>query len=153
MDRLVYFLRRRRWARRALSGASVVLLLCAVGFLGYPFYTNLYQGRVQDRLDRELASPALAQRYRSASLTTGDALTRLKIPKLGVAVVVVEGTTAKRFGRAPGTTPRRRCHAHEATSASPGTGPPTGDRSRTSTGSVRATRSSWRLRSAAAPTR
>jgi len=73
---------------------SVVLLFLAVGLLGYPFYTNLYQGRVQSRLDREIASPEHAQRYRKAQIKEGDALTRIKIPKLGVDVVVVEGTGA-----------------------------------------------------------
>lgn len=94
MDALVVFLRRRRWARFGLSGLSLALLLTAVGFLGYPFYTNVYQSRVQNRLDREFASAELATRYRSARLEEGDALTRIKIPKLGVDVVVVEGTTA-----------------------------------------------------------
>jgi len=93
VDAVVAFLRSHRWARRGLSGLSVALLLAAVGLLGYPFYTNLYQGRVQDRLDRELASPELKQRYQNKSLEIGDSLTRIKIPKIGVDVVVVEGTT------------------------------------------------------------
>ena len=94
MDALIRYLRQRRWARFGLSGLSVVLLLSAVGLLGYPFYTNLYQSRVQSRLDRQIASPELVERYRNASLKVGDALTRIKIPKLNVDVVVVEGTAA-----------------------------------------------------------
>ncbi|MDQ1445978.1 MAG: sortase [Acidimicrobiaceae bacterium] len=93
MDALIAYLRSHRWARRGLSGLSVALLVAAVGLLGYPFYTNLYQGRVQNRLDRQLASPELKQRYRNKSLQVGDSLTRIKIPKIGVDVVVVEGTT------------------------------------------------------------
>lgn len=42
---------------------------------------------------RELASPRQAERYRAASLRVGDALTRIRIPKLGVDVVVVQGTS------------------------------------------------------------
>lgn len=94
MDPVIAFLRRRRWARRSLSGLSVALLIAAVGLLGYPFYTNLYQSRVQHKLDRQLASPELKQRYRNKSLQVGDSLTRIKIPKIGVDVVVVEGTSA-----------------------------------------------------------
>ena len=93
MDAVIAFLRSRRWARRGLSGVSVALLIAAVALLGYPFYTNLYQSRVQHKLDRQLASPELKQRYRNKSLQVGDSLTRIKIPKIGVDVVVVEGTT------------------------------------------------------------
>lgn len=91
---LATVLRERRWARRMLSLLSVALLLGAVGVLGYPFYTNLYQGRVQERLDRQFSSPELEEAYRDRRVGTGDALTRLKMPAIDVDVVVVEGTTA-----------------------------------------------------------
>ena len=94
MDAVITFLRRSRLARFGLSALSVALLLTAAGFLGYPFYTNLYQSRVQNRLEKEIASPEHAERYRQAALEVGDALTRIKIPRLDVDVVVVEGTTA-----------------------------------------------------------
>src|SRR5437879_6076283 len=60
---LVRFLRRHRGARFALSGLSVVLALVAAGMLAYPFYTNLFQSRLQERLDRQLVSPSLQQAY------------------------------------------------------------------------------------------
>lgn len=66
----------------------------AVGLLGYPVYTNLYQSRVQSRLDRELASPELAERYRTRTLDVGDSVTRIKIDAIDVDTVVVEGTSA-----------------------------------------------------------
>ncbi len=94
MDALIRYLRRNRWARRSLTGTSVVLVFVAIGLLAYPFYTNLYQDRVQHRLVRQITSPELHQRYRTRSLKEGDALTRLKIPKLGVNVTVVEGVSA-----------------------------------------------------------
>src|SRR4051812_29453326 len=90
---LVKALRTRRWARRALSAFSLVLLLVGVGLLGYPFATNLYQDRVQSRLERQLASPELRQAYRDRRVQQGDSLTRIKIPKIDVDVVVVEGTS------------------------------------------------------------
>jgi len=92
--RIVDYLRRRPWARRGLSFASVALLLGAVVMLGWPFWTNLYQSRVQSQLDRQLVSPELQQAYRDRRVGTGDALTRIKIPAIDIDVVVVEGTTA-----------------------------------------------------------
>ena len=94
MARVVDALRTRRWARAGLSLLSVALLLGAVGVLGYPLYTNVYQARVQDRLESQLASPELQQAYAAGEVAEGDSLTRLQIPAIGVDVVVVEGTSA-----------------------------------------------------------
>lgn len=99
-------LQRHRWARRSLSALSGVLLLVAVAMLGYPLYTNLYQGRVQSQLDRELTSPELEQAYRARRVSTGDALTRIKIPAISVDVVVVEGTTASALRAGAGHYPQ-----------------------------------------------
>ena len=87
------FIRRSRWARRGLTTVSVLLLAGAVGLLGYPFYTNLYQHYRQGQLSHELASPSLKQKYLTQTVPVGDSLTRLRIPKLGVNVVVVQGTS------------------------------------------------------------
>lgn len=94
MDAVVNYLRSHPWARRGLSVLSIGLLIGAVALLGYPVYTNVYSDRVQSRLDRELASPEMKQAYEARSLEDGDALTRIKIPSLGVDTVVVEGTSA-----------------------------------------------------------
>ena len=94
MDRLIQYLRSHQWARRGLSVLSVALLAGAVGLLGYPLYTNFYQGRVQDRLTDELASSELQAKYRNRKIAVGDSLTRIQIPKLNVDTIVVEGTTA-----------------------------------------------------------
>ena len=94
MDALIRFLRANPWARRGLSALSGILLVTAVGVLGYPVYTNLYRDRVQSRLDREIASPELKQAYEKKALADGDPLTRIKIPSIGVDTVVVEGTSA-----------------------------------------------------------
>lgn len=94
MEPVVRFLRANRWARIGLSVACVVLFVGAVGMLAYPFYTNIVTDRLQQRLTRELASPKLEQTYRAKSLEVGDALTRIKIPAIGVDTVVVEGTSA-----------------------------------------------------------
>lgn len=70
------------------------MVLGSAGVLGYPFYTNVYQGRVQRALEVELASPEVEQAYRTAAVAVGDPLTRIVIPAIDVDVVVVEGTTA-----------------------------------------------------------
>ena len=93
MDALIGYLRRHRWARRSLSASSGILVLVAVGLLGYPLFTNLYENWLQGRLGRQLASEDLTQRYRSRSVGDGDALTDIRIAKLGVDTTVVEGTS------------------------------------------------------------
>ena len=94
ISRIINALRTRPWARMLLTTASVGLLVGAIGTIGYPFYTNLLQSRIQDRLDRQLASPELKQAYLDRNVEVGDSLTRIIIPDLDVDVVVVEGTTA-----------------------------------------------------------
>jgi sortase A len=89
---IITMLRRKKWLRRSLSLGSLGAFLFAVGLLGYPFYTNLVQSRIQDRLEHQLASPELKQAYLDHRLQDGDSLTRIKIPAIDVDVVVVEGT-------------------------------------------------------------
>lgn len=93
-SRLAAGLRTRRWARMLLTTTSIGLLVGAVGVVGYPFYTNLLQSRIQSRLDRQLASPELREAYLNREIAVGDSLTRIVIPEIDVDVVVVEGTTA-----------------------------------------------------------
>lgn len=93
MEAVFQFFRRNRLAYQGLSILLLVLVISAVGLLGFPFYTNFEQGRIQSKKTTQLASPALKDRYENRQLEVGDALTRIKIPKLGVDVVVVEGTT------------------------------------------------------------
>ncbi len=94
VDRLVVGLRTRRWARMLLTATSVGLLVAAVGTIGYPFYTNLLQDRLQGELGRQIESPELRQAYVARNVAVGDSLTRIVIPDIEVDVVVVEGTTA-----------------------------------------------------------
>ncbi|MFP5256421.1 MAG: class E sortase [Acidimicrobiia bacterium] len=93
-SRLVGVLRTRSWARMALTTLSIGLLVGAVATVGYPFYTNLLQDRIQSDLDRQLASPELRQAYLDRNIGVGDSLTRIVIPDIDVDVVVVEGVTA-----------------------------------------------------------
>src|SRR3546814_18628522 len=98
----------------ALTTVSVGLLVAAVGTIGYPFYTNLYQERLQDRLDRQIASPELKQAYVERNVGTGDALTHLTIPSIEVDVVVVEGPTASALPAGAGQSPDTHLPFHSA---------------------------------------
>jgi sortase A len=93
VESFIKLLRRKPWARRSLSGLSVGLLCLAVGLLGYPVYTNLYQDWFQNRLRRQMASPELRRSYQSRTIKVGQGLTRIKIAAIDVDTVVVEGTT------------------------------------------------------------
>ena len=93
MEAVLQFFRRNRLAYQGLSVLLLVLVISAVGLLGYPVYTNFEQGRIQDNKKTELKSEALKDKYEERQLGDGDALTRIKIPKIGVDMVVVEGTT------------------------------------------------------------
>jgi sortase A len=90
---LINLLRSHRWIRVSLSGLSVVLLLGGVALVGYPFFTNAWQSRIQAQLDDQLVSPELQQAYKERKVETGDSLTRIRIPAIDIDVVVVEGIT------------------------------------------------------------
>lgn len=91
---VVAALRRHRWLRHGVSALSLALLAGAVGVLGYPAYTNFYQDRKQAQLGDQLASPELRQAYQQGAVAEGDGLTRIKIPKIGLDMIVVEGTSS-----------------------------------------------------------
>ena len=90
---LVELLRNKPWLRRVLSGLSVLLVLGGLALVGYPFATNMWTDRIQERLEDQIASPELQQAYKERKVETGDSLTRIKIPALGLDTVVVEGIT------------------------------------------------------------
>src|SRR5947199_3281219 len=92
-DFVLDFFRTRPWAKRAVSVFSALLLIAGVAMLAYPFATNLYQNRLQDKLGRQFASQSLKQKYRNRAVGVGDSLTSLKMPAIHVDVVVVEGIT------------------------------------------------------------
>ncbi len=91
--RLVGDALRRPGGRRALSVLSLVLALAGVGMFAYPFGTDLYSRQIQSRLRSEFDDPEFVEAYQLRKIKVGQGLTRLRIPELGVAVLVVEGTT------------------------------------------------------------
>lgn len=87
-------LARRRGLRLLTAGLAVVLTLAGVVVLEFSPATDVYQGRLQNRLATQLQKPATRAAYAARQLGEGDSLTRLRIPAIGVNVVVVEGTSA-----------------------------------------------------------
>ncbi len=85
---------RRPGGRRALSVLSLVLALAGIGIFAYPLGTDLYGRWQQDQLVETFRAPEVVQAYTERRVKVGQGLTRLKIDKIGVDVLVVEGTTA-----------------------------------------------------------
>lgn len=88
-------LARRPGARRGLTVAAVVLIVAALGMLSFPVLTDFYHDSLQGKLGRELDSSVTRQAYVTNTLSAGESLTRLQIPKLGVNVVVVQGVDTR----------------------------------------------------------
>ena len=89
-------LRRRGSLRRALVGANLCLALVGAGFVVYPFATDAFATRwVQPRALERLTSPAQAAAYREGRIPTASPVTRLRVRRVGIDVVVVEGVTAE----------------------------------------------------------
>jgi sortase A len=87
-------LKLRPGGRRALSALAVVLCLGGAGMFAYPLVTDLYATEVlQQALTDRYDSPEFEQRYVTRTVKTGDPLTRIVMPRLGVDAVVVEGTS------------------------------------------------------------
>lgn len=85
----------RRGARRAVTAAAIVLVVAALGMLSFPVITDLYHDSLQGRLASELNSPGTRRAFLDGDVATGQSLTRIEIPKLGVDVVVVQGDDTK----------------------------------------------------------
>lgn len=72
---------------------TVVLLLAGTAMFAYPVGTDLYSRFEQGQLRERFSDPEVQAAYTQRRVRVGDGLTSLRIPKLGVDVLVVEGTT------------------------------------------------------------
>ena len=97
----------RRGVRLAMAGVALLLAMTGVVVLTYSPATDAYQARLQNRLAGQFTSPQLREAYVQRRLGEGDSLTRIRIPAIGVNVIVVEGTSASALragaGHYPGT--------------------------------------------------
>lgn len=84
---------RRPGGRRGVSVLSIVLLLAGVAMFAYPLATDLWSRFRQGELQGTASSPEAAAAYRERRVPVGAGLTTLRLPKIDVSVLVVEGTT------------------------------------------------------------
>ncbi len=84
---------RRPGGRRAVSVLSVVLFVAGLAMFSYPLGTDLYARYRQGQLNSQFSDPKFAEAYRNHTIPIGEGLTRLKIPKIGLSILVVQGTT------------------------------------------------------------
>jgi len=107
LRRAVGGLHARPRLRRAAVAVDIALALVGVGLVGYPFATDAWtEHLVQPRLAAQLGRPELAGLYRAGSVPTSSAVTRMRIPRLGVDTVVVEGITVSALRAGSGHYPR-----------------------------------------------
>ena len=77
-----------------LTGVSLLLFLGALGVFAWPLASDFYATQlIQRPLADQFESPELVQRYTARTIGTGDPLTRILMPAIGVDTVVVEGTS------------------------------------------------------------
>ena len=109
-------------ARRALatilSVLAGVMVVGAVGLLGYPTYTDIRASREQKMLSKEFVTDAkVKQAYQAAVqpaaagqtkvvLAEGSPVTRIQIPRLHVDTVVVQGTSNQALAAGAGHYPQ-----------------------------------------------
>ncbi len=75
--------------------ANACLALAGAGLVAYPFATDAFARHwVQPHAAAQLASPGLAAAYRAGTIATASPVTRLRLRRLGIDVVVVQGVTA-----------------------------------------------------------
>lgn len=86
---------RRTGSRKVASALSVTLFVGGVAMFTYPVGTDLFGRYEQSRLQGAFNAPDVRARYRTHTISVGEGLTRLRIPKIGLDVLVVEGTTVE----------------------------------------------------------
>jgi sortase A len=87
-------IRLRPVGRRALSTLSVLLFLGGASMFAYPLATDVYADQVvQVQLEDAFDAPAAREAYITRTVQTGDPLTKIVMPAIGVDALVVEGTS------------------------------------------------------------
>lgn len=100
--------RRRRAGRITLWSLVIVLTLGGTGLLAYPLATSVWAGRIQGGLEesfRELETSGIAP-VKGKAPAEGTAVTRIKIPRLRLNAIVVEGVTPAALRAGAGHMPR-----------------------------------------------
>jgi sortase A len=90
---------------RYLAGLAAALITFGVGMLVYPLTTDLYAARAQRRLRQEFAArerEVPVARPGPAPAPAGGGLVLIRIPKVSLDSVVVEGTDPQTLRAGPG---------------------------------------------------
>lgn len=85
--------RRRPGGRRFYWVLIILMTVVGIGMLSYPFATTIWAQRIQSSKESQFTKKENIQAFIEKRLAVGDAFTRLIIPKLGVNIIVVEGTS------------------------------------------------------------
>ncbi len=106
-QRVVHALDGRPRLRRAALVLNLVVALVGAGLVAYPFATETWAERVvQPRLQSQLRRVDPAS-YRAGAVAVSSPVTRMRIPRLGVDTIIVEGVTVTALragaGHYPGT--------------------------------------------------
>jgi sortase A len=84
---------RRPGGRRGVTVLTLVLFVAGLSMWSFPAFTDVYSRVEQGQLRESFRDPQVQQAYRERRVQVGEGLTTMRIPKLGVEVLVVEGTT------------------------------------------------------------
>lgn len=91
---VLHTLRTRPAARRTLSTLSILLFLVGAGMFAFPFATDIYADHMLQRpLEDQFGTDEFREQYAARNVQSGEPLTRIVIPTLGVSAMVVEGTS------------------------------------------------------------
>ncbi len=85
---------RRPGGRRSLSVLFVMLMVSGLAMFAYPVGTDAFSRYQQGKLDGQFGGSRLEQSYLDGRFAEGSVLTRIRIPKIKLNVLVVEGTSA-----------------------------------------------------------
>ncbi len=94
--------RSRRIAAAGLTSASALLLVAALWFGAYPFYTDLRANARQGNLEQAFVSLDSRKDFEAGQVAEGAPLTRLVVPSLAIDTIIVEGTSLKALAAGAG---------------------------------------------------
>jgi sortase A len=85
--------RPRRFLLTLTAIVAAAMMVVGAVLAAQPYYTDFSANRDQKELAREIKSEKAKEAFQKSELAVGSPVTRIRIPKLGVDTVVVEGTS------------------------------------------------------------